>query len=523
MGDNRSIATSQNLTEEATCVIGPASPPKRRHEAFQVRYHAAHFEKDIPLPEQHCNCDERLFPAKIANYSKALPHNKLGQVDLDAYDAMIEALQTGDPDKFEAIPLGGAVKLSNPQAAYAFEMAGPDSHHLSLIAPPGFSSAWLAGEMAELYWQALCRDVPFTEYNTNPLTQAAANDLASFSDFRGPKINHKVTPQTLFRLDVPGALSGPYISQFLWKDIPAGATTLVQLYRTPVAGIDFAAKNAEWLDLQNGLTPTKALQYDAVPRYIHTGRGLGEYVHKDFSFQAILNACLILLGFGADALALSNPYLRSTTQVGFATFGAPHILDFVVRTARIALEAAWFQKFLVHRRLRPEEFGGCVQNRLTGAADYPINAELLNSPVVTDIFSKYGTYLLPQAYPEGCPAHPAYPAGHASIAGAGVTMLKAFFNECFVLPTPVVASSDGLTLLPYSGPPLTLGNELNKLAANVAMGRDFAGIHWRSDSSEGMKLGETVAIRILQDYKRTYDEDFSGFVITKFDGTTIVI
>jgi hypothetical protein len=102
-------------------------------------------------------------------------------------------------------------------------------------------------------------------------------------------------------------------------------------------------------------------------------------------------------------------------------------------------------------------------------------------------------------------------------------MLKAFFNGCFVLPAPVVTSSDGLTLLPYSGPPLTLGNELNKLAANIAMGRDFAGIHWRTDSSEGLKLGETVAIRILQDYKYTYNEHFSGFVITKFDGTTIII
>jgi hypothetical protein len=102
-------------------------------------------------------------------------------------------------------------------------------------------------------------------------------------------------------------------------------------------------------------------------------------------------------------------------------------------------------------------------------------------------------------------------------------MLKAFFNESFAIPNPVLASADGLSLLPYSGPPLAVGGELNKLAANIAIGRNFAGIHWRSDASEGIKLGEAVAIRILEDYRDTYNEDFSGFSFTKFDGTTIII
>ncbi|WP_238933389.1 vanadium-dependent haloperoxidase [Brevibacillus choshinensis] len=127
------------------------------------------------------------------------------------------------------------------------------------------------------------------------------------------------------------------------------------------------------------------------------------------------------------------------------------------------------------------------------------------------------------AYPEGCPTHPSYPAGHACIAGAGITMLKAFSNESFVIPNPVEASPDGLSLLPYSGAPLTLGNELNKLAANIALGRDTAGVHWRSDGIEGLKLGEAVAIGILQDYSNTYHEKFSGFSLTTFDGKTITI
>ena len=72
-------------------------------------------------------------------------------------------------------------------------------------------------------------------------------------------------------------------------------------------------------------------------------------------------------------------------------------------------------------------------------------------------------------------------------------MLKAFFQPAFVLPNPLEASADGLALRPYRGPDLTVGGELNKLASNIALGRDAAGAHWRSDASEGIKLGEAVA------------------------------
>lgn len=136
---------------------------------------------------------------------------------------------------------------------------------------------------------------------------------------------------------------------------------------------------------------------------------------------------------------------------------------------------------------------------------------------------RFGTYLLPMPYPEGCPVHPAYPAGHAAFIGASVTVLKAFFRESLVIPAPVVATDDGLALEPYSGPPLTVGAELNKLAANVALGRDTAGVHWRTDGVEGMNLGEAVAIGVLTDLRATYTETFGGFSLTRFDGTTIAI
>jgi membrane-associated phospholipid phosphatase len=199
-----------------------------------------------------------------------------------------------------------------------------------------------------------------------------------------------------------------------------------------------------------------------------------------------------------------------------------HVLDLVTRVIEPALKAAWYQKWMVHRRLRPEEYAGRVHNHQQGKARYPVHPTLLGSQAVDAVVDVYGSYLLPMAYPEGCPAHPAYPSGHATVAGACVTMLKAFFNESFPIPQPQVASDDGLELVEYQGT-LTVGGDLDKLASNVAMGRVLAGVHWRSDAAEGLKLGEAVAISLLRDLTATYPEDFRGFSLTKFDGTPITI
>jgi hypothetical protein len=132
---------------------------------------------------------------------------------------------------------------------------------------------------------------------------------------------------------------------------------------------------------------------------------------------------------------------------------------------------------------------------------------------------------LPAAYPEGNPQHPSYGEGHGVIAGACVTALKAFFNESFVIPKPVT-SDDGQSLPAYTGADagqITVGGELNKLANNVALGRDMAGVHWRSDAQQALLLGEAVTISILRDQRAIYNEPFSGFTFTKFDGTTITV
>jgi hypothetical protein len=282
---------------------------------------------------------------------------------------------------------------------------------------------------------------------------------------------------------------------------------------------------------------------EAPLRFIHNGRDLSHYVRLDVLYQAFLIAGLILIS-GVTLNETTNPVLfrfpfdegnpygpngSTSVQAAFASFGNPHIMTLVTEPTPRALKAVWYQKWRVHRRLRPEEFGGRVEVMRQGLAHYPIHPDLTNgSTVLPKVFKTFGSHLLAQAYPEASLMHASYGAGHAVVAGAWVTMLKAFFDESTVVPEPVVVNSDdgGQTTKPYTGPDrdsLTVGGELNKLASNISTGRNIAGIHWRTDAAEAIKLGEQVAISMLADMFRTYGEPFDGFSLTMFDGTKVTI
>jgi hypothetical protein len=500
--------------------VGPVSAPVRQNQAFQVRVAAAREAANRPVPAHLTNGEEAAYPSRIASFSKGLPHNSLGEVDPNAYRLMMEALASGDPARFEAIPLGGSLRLTSPQSAYAYDLIGPDSHSLAVRPAPRIDSPEGAGELAELYWMALARDVPFSQLDTDPTIAAACQDLSALSDFRGPRQGGRVTPNTIFRGSQPGCLVGPLLSQFMWLPIPMGAVLVDQRQRTTLPGIDYMTRYDEWLAIQRGIAAGPGA-FDAVPRYIRSMRDLAQWVHVDALYQAYHCACLILMGVNAP-IDPGLPPAASRTQSGFVEFGGPHILTLVTEAATRALKATWYQKWLVHRRLRPEAFAGRVHQRMTGAASYPVHPEVLNSAAVEAVFRRHGTYLLPVAAPEGCPSHPSYTAGHATVAGACVTILKAFFDESYVLPRPVVPDADGLTLQPYSGPPLTVGSELDKVANNVGIGRNMAGFHYRSDNDESLRLGEDVALAMLAEQKACHNQSFS-FTLTTFSGQKITL
>ena len=508
---------------EAPAPLPADDPPpgSRRDRAYRLRLEAARAQRDRAIAEQRANGDEGELPDYLASFTKALPHDELGVVDPRAYTVLLTALEDGDPEAFESVPLGGYARLANPQAALSYDLVGPDPSQLAMPPAPRFASAEAAGEMVELYWHALLRDVPFSAYGTDPRVERACEDLSRLSDFRGPKQGGAVTPQTLFRGDTRGDLAGPYVSQFLWKRIPYLPMWIEQAMRTCVADVDYLDRHERWLEIQNGALGG-VNRFEERPLYLRNGRDLGEYVHRDFSYQAYLGACLMLFKSGVPADG-GNPYKHSRTQSPFATFGQPYLINLLAVVAQLAFRASWFQKWQVHRRLRPEEASGRVHHHLGGRASYPLHRDLLDSAAVAATEARQGSLLLCAAYPEGSPIHPSYPAAHAVVAGACVTVLKAFFDESYLVPEPVEATPDGRALRPYRGAPLNVGDELDKLASNIAIGRDFAGVHYRSDSIAGLALGEELALAVLAEARGTGNELFAGFSVRRFDGRRVEV
>jgi hypothetical protein len=505
----------------------------RRLASYNFRMSCATYWKNQPVVQHLNNGDEARYPSRIGNYSKALPHNAFGEVDPAAYQSLLKATSSGKPADYDDIIIGGPMKLTNPQSGLAFDLQGADAWARAVPPPPAIASAEMGSEGVENYWMALLRDVNFTDYPTHPDAAAACADLNRFgADFKGPKINGKVTPKTLFRDTLPGCLNGPYMSQFMYLSTPFGAEYVERKLKTVHPDTDHLTDYDNWLATQNGdLVESFAGQLDPQRRYVRNGRDIAMWVHMDILFQAYFNACLILIALPNDDITASglgctlnpgNPYLDNINQAGFGTFGAPAIKGSMCEVAVRALKATWHKKWQVNRRLRPEEWGGLVHNQKVHNR-YPgvLDARQLSSPVLDRVHDKFGSYLMPMAFPEGCPTHPSYTAGHATVAGACITILKALFDENFRILNPVVPADDGLSLEPYFGAPLTVGGELNKLASNISTGRNIAGVHWRSDARESMKLGETLALDILRDQKSCYNELFSGFSFTKFDGTRV--
>jgi hypothetical protein len=493
----------------------PTAAKPRLADAYRRRIDAATAYLAARPVKQRFNLDETNHPDYIGQFHKTLPHGADGRVSPAAYEALVRACRSGDFAALEAVPQAGG-KLANPLAAVAFANEGWDSHHLMLEAASSIDSAMHGADMAECYWLALTRDVPFADYDDDARVRRAAADLATLPGYGW------VTPHNVFRGRLPGDETGPYVSQFLLLDIPYGPMRIEQRIRVPVPGSDFMTDYAAWLAVQNGAV-AGTIAWDPVPRRLASGAALAAWVHTDFSYQAFIDAALILLAYGAPVLDPGNPYRASTRQGPFVTFGGPLVLDLVARVARDALMAAWFQKWQVHRKVRPEAYGGVIENTLNRGNLQHENAVLLSSAAPGAVHARFGTYLLPMAYPEGAPAHPSYPAGHAVIAGACSTVLKAFFDESFVLPSPRVPDRDGLALEDWTGVPLSVGGELNKLASNCSLGRDTAGVHYRQDGEQGLRLGEQLALAVLKEFRALYPEPFSGFRLTTFDGRTITV
>jgi len=538
------FASAQSNT--ATLGDGISSPGhghgSRVQQSFQIRLRAAKDEAHIPAAPQTTNGDEDRYHDKCGTYTKAIFQDGIGLVNLNAFQTFKRALNSGDPTDFEHIIMGGTRTLNGPQGGLAFALEGSDAAQFGnapcphnqenvIVVPPApaLASAAYGTELVELYWASLLRDVAFADYVSNPTAAEAAQELSGMPSYAGPRDNQgNVTPNLLFRGGYPGETIGPYISQLCIIPSYLGAQEMDQRMFTYAAGIDYMTDPTTFQQVQNGINTGLQNQLDPQARYLHDGRGLGAYTHVDVLYQAYFTAYLILNTLRVPVNP-GNPYVNSRTQNGFGTFGQPDFAATVAAVASFALNCVWYQKWYIHLRHRPESGGAIVRQFLTGhggTLDGRPNNNVLNSTAVQMSFNQYGDYFLSQAFPEGSPTHPAYPTGHGMVAGACITILKFFFDGNFVIPNPVVPSSDGLSLQPYTGGDagqITVNGELNKLAHNISFGHGIhPGIHWRSDTDSSIQLGEALAISILQDRALTYNERFT-VRFTKIDGTTATI
>ncbi|EIE49890.1 vanadium-dependent bromoperoxidase, putative [Citreicella sp. 357] len=400
------------------------------------------------------------------------------------------------------------------------------------------------------------------------------------------------TPQTMFRGSTPGAQTGPYLSQFLLVGtgtcpqetreglISYGANTIDQRVASLAPGVDHMVDFNSWFDVQMGADIKDLQTADAGRRFITTPRQLASYVRVDQLYQAYLNAALVLLvqGAGFDS---GFPEGTGKSRAAFATFGGPHMLALISEVSSRALKAVRRQKFNIHRRGRPERLAAMVDKvasgapgKLTTAMRAQLRTMYLNldkaglmAPVAAHNAAQLATHaardgsypltglgheaalshLLPMAFIEGSPMHPSYGAGHATVAGACVTVLKAFF-EMFTTPDgwterlmdsvglgcsvePNVVADGAKVDFDRSGTKLvdatdqtrlTIQGELDKLAANIAIGRDMAGVHFYTDYYESLRLGERMAVTILQEQMLTYPEPVSMRFVS-YDGDRVLI
>lgn len=491
-----------------------------------------------------------------------------------------------------------------PTAGFVYDLQGPDAQAVTMQPAPALGSAELAYEMAEVYEMALLRDVPLSELATGATmvtdvddTIDRLNDLPyTTAGFPGrPRTTEAgvVTRQTLFRGSSPKVDVGPYLSQFMLIGndqhdatgidhgcIAYGVQQIDQ--RVPVAEPqDYMTTEASWLQVQNGAnTLDRSTLYSspAARRFITFPRDLATYVHFDQLYQAYLNACLILLsmrdpqvpriapfdpGFAHlsgrgnhffNSLNLNSNELaaietHSRQAEGFALYGGPHILTLVTEVATRALKAVRYQKFNVHIRLRPEALAGRIQHAMAiqnahphiGPAFTDFEGSIQDTVSAVRGVNPGNAAYLPMAFQEGSPMHPSYGAGHATVAGACVTILKAFFDtsavlvrgdngDVFALPqaddeavhfTP--NASDDSLVATTGGTFLTLEGELNKLAANISIARNMAGVHYYSDYYDSLRMGEKIAIGLLQEQALCYPKDPFVLSLPTFDGDVVRI
>lgn len=530
------------------------------------------------------NCEEEKYEKRSynASFHKGFQHNSVtGElVNTCEYDKYLEALLKNNQKKLAKIKLAKKfeIGLANPLASMSSVLVGAPQMKFDFPKPSNLSSKEHAADMVELYCQMLCRDIPFTQYDPNVsnimkdvLIYMNQPEFLNHFNYSTPK--GSITTGNIFRGITPGDHHGPYMSQLLLLNFTLNGMSFPQKYSTLPTKMDAISNNitCEWgrnmkemINIQNTTisnlppVPTNFIEH----KYMYSGRVLAAGVQTDYVYSLQFQAATILNALGAKPNPGWPKYKNQTPFITGSNMTA--VVTAMGEVSQYALKHAWFWKWQVYRKLRPECTSMWIDNiknkRVKNKHNYNISKVVLRNPVmeaVKQYNAEWGpdfdkSYTLDQVYQSGSPTHPTYPAGHSVIAGAISTVLKIYYDaeqpwsslpglqigsqNRDILPTPlngpvIQADDTGDNLIDYTDScinDMTIAGEINKLASNISLGRDWAGVHYRSDSIPGMILGEAIAIDYMEDMLSAQVEnnlDCTPPEITfrKFDGKLFTI
>ena len=382
-------AKSDNPAFSGVFVAPLRSDNQRVAQARQLRIAAAVDEGQVDVPPHTTNGDEQRYHDKSGTYGKGLLQDGIGLVNLAAFQSLRHAIDSGKFQDFENVIIGGTRTQNGPLGGGAFSMEGtdavqfgnapcPDNQINQIVVPPApaVANAAYGTELIEMYWASLLRDVAFTDYASNPTAAQAAAELTAQPTYAGPRdgMGH-VTPDLLFRGPYPGETVGPYVSQLHLIPTYFGTQPISQQLVTYLANVDYMNDATTYQQVQNGINTGLQNQVDPQLRYLHNGRDLGAYTHLDVLFQAYFTAFLVLNTIGAPRNP-GNPYVGSTKQNGFGTFGGPDVAASLTAVARLALNSVWYQKWSVHLRHRPDLAVPLSTNSDRPRGNYPRSPKL---------------------------------------------------------------------------------------------------------------------------------------------------
>ncbi len=154
-------------------------------QAFSIRVGEATQDALVGPAVNINNGDPLLYEDQGGTYTKGLPHDNFGRVDLQAFGTLLDALNSGKFSDFQKIIVGGTRTLNGPQGGLAFDLEALDAVQFGQpqVPPaPKTASDQNATELLEHYWASLLRDVAFTDYGSSSVAVAAAAELGATAD-----------------------------------------------------------------------------------------------------------------------------------------------------------------------------------------------------------------------------------------------------------------------------------------------------------------------------------------------------